>query len=103
MKKSKILNPAWLVSHADSNEVVCCQNILRASGETSICTSRLLTGPINEHTDCAAVFQYFIGPQVVFLIATALVSVLTLASGLVLRLPKTIEVTRDFSKAAVRR
>jgi len=37
-------------------------------------------------------FTPIVSPQVVFLIATALVAILTLVSGLVLRLPKTIKV-----------
>ena len=48
-------------------------------------------------------FTPFVSPQVVFLIATTLVSILTLASGLVLRLPESIEVTHHFSKTAVER
>lgn len=44
-------------------------------------------------------FTPFVSPQVVFLIATALVFMLTLASGLVLRLPESIEVSHHFSKA----
>jgi hypothetical protein len=39
----------------------------------------------------------------VFLIATALILMLTLASGLVLRLPASIEVAHHFSNAAVER
>ncbi|HEX6302834.1 MAG TPA: MFS transporter [Anaerolineales bacterium] len=46
-------------------------------------------------------FTPFISPRGVFLIATALVFVLTLASGLVLRLPERFEVTQNFSETAV--
>jgi len=46
-------------------------------------------------------FTPLASPQTVFLIAAALVSVLTLASGLVLRLPESIQVTHHFSRAAV--
>ena len=45
----------------------------------------------------------FAGPQVVFLIATALVAVLTLVSGLVLRLPGRSRVAHQISRAAVER
>jgi hypothetical protein len=48
-------------------------------------------------------FTPFVSPQVVFLIAAALVSLLTLASGFVLRLPESIEVTHRFSETAVAR
>ena len=48
-------------------------------------------------------FAHFVSPQIVFLIATALVSMLTLASGLALRLPESIKVTHQFSRAAVER
>ena len=48
-------------------------------------------------------FAPFVSPQVVFLIAAALVFMLTLAAGLVLRLPKAIEVAQHFSNAAVER
>lgn len=48
-------------------------------------------------------FTPLVSPQVVFLIATALVLMLTLASGLVLRLPERTEVTHHFSNAAVER
>ncbi len=46
-------------------------------------------------------FTPWVSPQVVFLIATALVIVLALASGLVLRLPKTIEDTPQLSRAVI--
>jgi MFS family permease len=42
----------------------------------------------------------FTGPQVVFLIATALVALLTVVSGLVLRIPERIEVARLFRHTA---
>ena len=45
----------------------------------------------------------FVTPQVVFLIATALVMILTLASGLALRLPERFEVTHHYSETAVER
>jgi MFS family permease len=45
----------------------------------------------------------FVSPQVVFLIASALVLLLTLTSGLALRLPESIEVTHLFSNAVVER
>jgi MFS family permease len=48
-------------------------------------------------------FTPWVSPQVVFLIATALILMLTLASGLVLRLPASIEVAHHFSNAAVER
>jgi MFS family permease len=48
-------------------------------------------------------FTQLVSPQMVFLIATGLVYSLTLASGLVLRLPESSEVTNHFSKAAVAR
>ena len=47
-------------------------------------------------------FAPFVSPQVGFLIATALVALLTLASGLVLRLPEN-KVAHHISKAAVAR
>lgn len=48
-------------------------------------------------------FTPFVSPQIVFLIATALVFMLILASGLVLHLPERFEVTDHASKAAVAR
>jgi MFS family permease len=45
----------------------------------------------------------FVSPRVVFLIATALVSILTLASGLVLHPPERIEATHHISASAVGR
>jgi len=48
-------------------------------------------------------FTPFVSPQIVFLIAAVLVSIITLASGFVLRLPESIEVTHHFSNAAVER
>ena len=48
-------------------------------------------------------FTPFVSPQMVFVIATAVVIVLTLASGLFLRLPVSIKVPDRFSKAAVAR
>jgi MFS family permease len=45
----------------------------------------------------------FVSPQFVFLIAAALVFMLILTSGLVLRLPKSLEVTHPFSIAAIER
>ncbi len=45
-------------------------------------------------------FTPYVTPQVVFLIAAALVLLLTVASGLALRLPKSIEVTHHFSNSA---
>ena len=44
-----------------------------------------------------------VSPQIVFLIATSLMLILTLASSLVLRTPKTIEVTPQLSKVAIER
>jgi DHA1 family tetracycline resistance protein-like MFS transporter len=48
-------------------------------------------------------FTPFASPQVVFLIATILVLMLTLTSGLALRPPESSQVTYHFSKAAVAR
>jgi hypothetical protein len=48
-------------------------------------------------------FTPFIGPQIVFLIATALVLILTFASGFALRRPESIKVPHHFSSAAVER
>jgi MFS family permease len=48
-------------------------------------------------------FTPFVSPQVVFLIATALVIVLTLASAFALRVPQRNEVPPHFSNAAVSR
>ena len=48
-------------------------------------------------------FTPFASPQVVFLMATILVMMLTLTSGLVLRPPESSQVTHHFSKAAVAR
>jgi MFS family permease len=43
----------------------------------------------------------FLSPQIVFLIATALVLMLTFASGLALHTSKTIDVTPQLSKVAI--
>jgi MFS transporter, DHA1 family, multidrug resistance protein len=48
-------------------------------------------------------FTQFVSPQMVFLIATALVFMLMLTSGLALRPPESIEITTHSSKAAVAR
>ena len=48
-------------------------------------------------------FTPFVSPQVIFLIATALVLMLTLASGLALRLPENTEITHQFSNTAAAR
>ena len=48
-------------------------------------------------------FTPFASPQVVFLMATALVVALTLASGLVLRLPESAQVSHQFSNTAAAR
>lgn len=48
-------------------------------------------------------FTPLVSPHVVFLIATVLVFMLTLASGLALRLPKRIELAPQFPRAAVER
>lgn len=58
----------------------------------------ILLGPV-----MVVLLAPFLSPQLVFLIAAVLVFMLTLASGLILHLPKTIEVTHHFSKAAVER
>jgi MFS family permease len=48
-------------------------------------------------------FTPFLSPQIVFLISAALVIVLTLVSGLVLRSPEIVRVSPQFSSAAVER
>ena len=48
-------------------------------------------------------FTPLVSPHIVFLIATVLVFMLTLASGLALRLPKRIELAPQFPQAAVER
>lgn len=58
----------------------------------------ILLGPV-----MVVLLAPFLSPQLVFLIAAVLVFMLTLASGLILHLPKTIGVTHHFSKAAVER
>jgi hypothetical protein len=46
-------------------------------------------------------FTPFIGPQIVFLISAALIWMLTLASGLVLRTPQHPVVVQDESQSAI--